>query len=44
VQQDIVPIPSSTNAAHIVANLNIFGFELSRDELQAIDALANTTG
>lgn len=44
VQQDIVPIPSSTNAAHIVANLNIFGFELSRDELQAIDALANNTG
>ncbi|NBB86517.1 MAG: Gfo/Idh/MocA family oxidoreductase [Bacteroidetes bacterium] len=40
VQQGIVPIPSSTNAAHIAANLNVFGFELSSDEIQAIDAMA----
>lgn len=40
VQQDIIPIPSSTNAAHIAANLSVFGFELSSDEIQAIDGLA----
>jgi len=40
VQQGIIPIPSSTNAAHIAANLSVFRFDLSRDEIQAIDDLA----
>jgi alcohol dehydrogenase (NADP+) len=39
VQRDVVPIPSSTSAAHIAANLDVFQFALSDAELERINAL-----
>jgi len=39
VQRDVVPIPSSTSAAHIAANLDVFQFALSNAELERINAL-----
>ena len=39
VQRDVVPIPSSTSTAHIAANLDVFQFALSEDEMARIDAL-----
>lgn len=39
-----VPIPLSTDPGHQAANADIFGFELSRDELDAISALGREDG
>lgn len=39
-----VPIPSSTKEAHQMANADIFGFELSDDEVNAISALGREDG
>jgi diketogulonate reductase-like aldo/keto reductase len=39
LQRDIITIPKSIHQARIVANTDIYGFELSADEMKAIDAL-----
>ena len=39
VQRGFVAIPKSTNPAHIAANLDVFDFELTAAEMDAIDAL-----
>ena len=39
VQQGVAPIPSSTNPAHIAANLDLFGFALTPAEMARLDAL-----
>lgn len=39
VQRGFVAIPKSTNPAHIAANIAVFDFELSPDEMAGIDAL-----
>lgn len=39
LQQGRSPIPKSTNPVRIAENFDVFGFELSTDELAAIDAL-----
>jgi 2,5-diketo-D-gluconate reductase A len=46
LQQDTIVIPKSNNPERIAANLDVFGFELSADEIAQIDALeaGNRTG
>ncbi len=46
LQQDTIVIPKSNNPERIAANLDVFGFELSTDEIAQIDALeaGNRTG
>lgn len=39
LQRNIVVIPGSSNPDHIKENLDIFGFELSDDEMEQIQAL-----
>jgi diketogulonate reductase-like aldo/keto reductase len=39
VQRGFVAIPKSTSPAHIAANLDVFDFELTSDEMAGIDAL-----
>jgi diketogulonate reductase-like aldo/keto reductase len=39
-----VPVPKSTEEAHQLANVDIFGFELSDDEVDAITALGREDG
>ncbi len=39
VQNDIVTIPRSTNPAHIKANIDIFDFELDKEDLKRLRAL-----
>jgi len=39
IQQGIIAIPRSGQAAHVSENANIFDFELSPDEIQAINEL-----
>lgn len=39
VQQDVVPIPKSANRERLEQNLAVFDFELTADELTALDAL-----
>jgi len=39
LQRDIITIPKSIHQARIIANTDIYGFELSADEMKAIDAL-----
>ena len=39
LQRGIVVIPGSGNPDHIIENLDLFGFELSEDEMAAIAAL-----
>ena len=39
VQNDIVTIPRSTNPAHIKANIDIFDFELDKEDLKQLRAL-----
>ena len=38
-QRGFVAIPKSTNPAHIAANIDIYDFELTADQMAAIDAL-----
>jgi len=40
VQHDVVVIPKSTDRDRIAANLDVFGFELTSQEMARIDALA----
>jgi diketogulonate reductase-like aldo/keto reductase len=40
LQHGPVPLPRSTNPDHIRENLDIFDFELSDDQMQAIDRLS----
>jgi diketogulonate reductase-like aldo/keto reductase len=40
VQQGVIPIPSSHSASRLRQNIEIFDFELSETEMQAISALA----
>lgn len=42
VQQDVVPIPKSSNRERLEQNLAVFDFELTADELTALDALDGT--
>lgn len=41
LQQGRIVIPKSVTPARIAANLDVFGFDLSADELASIDALEN---
>jgi len=39
LQRGIVVIPGSSNPAHIRENLDLFGFELTEDEMKQISRL-----
>ncbi|MGZ3312094.1 MAG: aldo/keto reductase, partial [Xanthobacteraceae bacterium] len=39
VQQGIIPIPRTANPAHLAANLAIFDFSLTDDEMAEVDGL-----
>ena len=39
LQKDIVVLPQSTNADHIRANLDLFGWELEEDDMRRMDEL-----
>ena len=39
VELGIVPVPRSTNPARMAQNLDVFDFELTSDEIDAISAL-----
>lgn len=39
IQEGLIPIPGSTNAAHIKENINIFDFELNDNEINLIRGL-----
>ncbi|WP_426323653.1 aldo/keto reductase [Microbacterium sp. E-13] len=43
VQRGFVAIPKSTDPAHIAANIDVFDFELSADEMAGIDGLGKAT-
>src|SRR5581483_5824180 len=38
-QQGLIPVPKSSNAERLAQNLDVFGFELSPEELSALSAL-----
>jgi len=42
VQSDVVPLPSSTDPAHILANLQVFDFRLTAEDLDDLDSLDST--
>jgi len=44
IQHDAVVIPKSTHRERIVSNTRIFDFELSSDDMRALDALDRTGG
>jgi diketogulonate reductase-like aldo/keto reductase len=44
IQHDAVVIPKSTHRERIVSNARIFDFELSSDDMRALDALDRTRG
>lgn len=44
IQLGNVPLPKSSNSARQAANLDVFGFSLSDDEMTAISALDRTDG
>jgi diketogulonate reductase-like aldo/keto reductase len=44
IQHQTVPIPKSTNPAHIKENLDIFSFELSDEDMKTLNALGNGSG
>lgn len=44
VQRGLLPIPKSKTPARQVENLDVFGFELSREEMAAITALGRPDG
>ncbi len=39
LQHGVVPLPKSTNPERIVDNMDVFGFEISPEDMAAIDAL-----
>lgn len=43
LQKGFVPLPKSANPEHIEANADVFGFELSKDEMEAVDGLHSDT-
>ncbi|EHO51551.1 2,5-diketo-D-gluconic acid reductase B domain protein [Lentilactobacillus kisonensis F0435] len=43
-QRDVIPIPRSSNLSHQRANKDIFDFELTNDEIQAINGLSKPDG
>ena len=44
VQRGVIPIPKSANAQRQAENLDVFGFELSDDDVAAITALGRPDG
>jgi diketogulonate reductase-like aldo/keto reductase len=44
VQQDVIPIPRSANPDHLAANLQIFDFALSAQEMAEIGGLKRSDG
>jgi diketogulonate reductase-like aldo/keto reductase len=44
IQQNVAPIPFSSNPKRIVDNFNVFDFELSDDEMSRISALKRPDG
>lgn len=44
VQQGVVAIPMTTKRDHAASNLNIFGFELTPQDMSAISGLGNASG
>ena len=42
VQKGVVCIPSSKNAEHTASNIDVFDFELTQDQMSAIDSLAKS--
>lgn len=44
LQQGVVPLPKSVHADRIKQNMDLFDFELSNEEMQAISALPNLSG
>ncbi|GAF36246.1 oxidoreductase [Lentilactobacillus farraginis DSM 18382 = JCM 14108] len=44
IQRGIVPIPKSTNLNHQRANLDVFDFELTTDEIHEINGLNKQDG
>jgi 2,5-diketo-D-gluconate reductase B len=44
IQQNVAPIPFSSNPQRIAANLNVFDFELSDEEMARISALKRADG
>ncbi len=44
LQQGVVPLPKSVHADRIKQNMDLFDFELSNEEMQAISALPNLGG
>lgn len=41
IQQDVAAIPKASNTDHLAANLDIFDFELSQEEMRRISQLGN---
>jgi alcohol dehydrogenase (NADP+) len=39
VERGVVPIPSSTDAEHVIENADVFGFSLTDEDRDQIDAL-----
>jgi len=43
LQKGFVPLPKSANPEHIEENADVFDFELSKDEMETLDALHSDT-
>lgn len=41
IQHNLVPLPRSENPEHIVTNIDVFNFDITDTDMNAIDALAN---
>ena len=39
IQRDVVVIPKSTHIERIIENINVFDFELNKDEMKKISSL-----
>ena len=39
LQRGFVPLPKSANPARVVSNANVFDFEISAEDIAAVDAL-----
>lgn len=44
LQHDVLPIPKSVHESRMKANLDLFGFTLTAEEMAALDGLANMGG